>query len=234
MRASNAMTEVNESTPDFVRAAAERGVCEAQAIYGQMLLDGTLVPRNAVAALHWFERAARGGHVMAINMVGRCLDQGWGVVASPSLAAQWFRKAADKGLDWGMYNLATLLTMGSGVKEDKVEALYWFRKAAEQNHAKSINLLGSFYEDGWVVQQDLVTARALYEKAAVVGDFRGQFNYARLLLQDGRIAEALAWLRKVPETATPAFVLKMKRFLLGLSQPEVHRFAANLSAGSHS
>ncbi|MGI4854154.1 MAG: tetratricopeptide repeat protein [Janthinobacterium lividum] len=224
------MADVDLNTPDFVRAAAERGVSEAQAIYGQMLLDGTLVPRNATAALHWFERAARGGQVMAINMVGRCLDQGWGVVASPCLAAQWFRKAADKGLDWGMYNFATLLTLGRGVTEDKVEALHWFRKAAEQDHAKSINLLGSFYEDGWVVQHDLFTARALYQKAAVAGDFRGQFNYARLLLQDGQVADALTWLHKVPKTATPAFVLKMKRFLLNSSRPEVHLFAVNLPA----
>lgn len=226
------MEEANGNTLEFVRAAAHRGVCEAQAIYGQMLLDGKLVPRNATAALHWFERSARGGNVMAINMVGRCLDQGWGVVASPQLAAPWFRKAAEKGLDWGMYNLATLLTLGSGVTADKVEALYWFREAAKQNHAKSINLLGSFYEDGWEVQQDLSAARELYRRAAQAGDFRGQFNYARLLMQDGHVGVALGWLQKVPQTATPAFLLKMKRFLQAFPAPEIQTFASNLSVGS--
>ena len=180
------MTEEEQNTLSLVRAAAERGVPEAQALYGQMLLDGRLVERSPAAALHWFERAALGGDVMAINMVGRCLDQGWGVARSPRMAMKWFRKAAERGLDWGMYNLATLLVLGEhGVPKDRGEALYWLRKAVELGHVKSMNLLGGFYEDGWEVQQDRATARAYYRDAAVGGDFRGQFNYARLLAEEG-------------------------------------------------
>ncbi len=186
------MQQPDQNSLELVRAAAHRGVCEAQAMYGQMLLDGKLVKRNPVSALHWFERAARGGNVMAINMVGRCLDQGWGVAPSPHLAAPWFRRAAERGLDWGMYNLATLLILGSGVPEDKVEALHWLRKAADMNHAKSINLLGGFYEDGWVVQRDMETARNLYRRAAEGGDFRGQFNYGRMLADARRHCRCFA------------------------------------------
>ncbi|MBN9617641.1 MAG: hypothetical protein BGO25_11985 [Acidobacteriales bacterium 59-55] len=223
------MREADHKSLELVRAAAECGVREAEVIYGQMLLDGNLVERNPTFALHWFERAALAGDVMAINMVGRCLDQGWGVAASPHLAAPWFRKAAECGLDWGMYNLATLLTLGSGVPEDKLEALYWLRKASDLGHAKSINLLGGFHEDGWIVQRDMVAARECYRKAAIGGDFRGQFNYARLLIKDGEIDEAIFWLQKVPQTATPAFMKKMKRFLEAMSVPAIRTFAANLS-----
>jgi TPR repeat protein len=222
------MTEQEQNSLDLVRAAAERGVREAQAMYGQMLLDGKLVKQNPAYALHWFERAAVAGDVMAINMVGRCLDQGWGVAASPHLAAPWFRKAAEQGLDWGMYNLATLLTLGRGVTEDKMEALHWFRKAAEMGHAKSINILGGFYEDGWVVATDMAAARDCYLRAAIAGDFRGQFNIARFLIQEGEIDEALRWLAKVPETATPAFLEKMKGFLAALPVAAVQRFAAEM------
>jgi TPR repeat protein len=223
------MQQADKKALDLVRTAAECGVREAQAIYGQMLLDGKLVERNPTFALHWFERAAMGGDVMAINMVGRCLDQGWGVAASPHLAAPWFRKAAERGLDWGMYNLATLLTLGSGVPEDKHEALYWFGKASDLGHAKSINLVGGFYEDGWVVEQDLVAATEWYRRAAIEGDFRGQFNYARMLIRDGQITYALSWLQRVPETATPAFLAKMKRFLEASPMPALQTFAANLT-----
>ncbi|HEY9137317.1 MAG TPA: tetratricopeptide repeat protein [Terriglobus sp.] len=220
--------EATQADLELVRAAAQRGVPQAQLIYGQMLLDGKLLPQNATSALHWFERAARGGDVMAMNMVGRCLDQGWGIAASPNLAAPWFRKAAEKGLDWGMYNLATLLTLGSGVKEDKIEALYWLRKAADLNHAKSINILGGFYEDGWVVQKDMAIAKDHYRRAAEGGDFRGHFNYARILASEGREAEALSHLKKVPETATPAFVAKMKQFFAKWPSPALQAFAASL------
>jgi TPR repeat protein len=223
------MTKQEQQSLDLVRAAAKRGVREAQAMYGQILLDGKLVDGNLTYALHWFERAAVAGDVMAINMVGRCLDQGWGVAASPQLAEPWFRKAAEHGSDWGMYNLATLLTLGRGVPENKLEAIHWLRKASDLGHAKSMNLLGGFYEDGWVVQQDIATASEFYCKSALAGDFRGQFNYARMLVREGQIGRALSWLQKVPETATPPFMQKMKAFLLVMPIPALQTFAMNLT-----
>lgn len=214
---------------ELVRAAAQRGVCEAQALYAQMLLDGKLVPADLAYAFHLFERAALGGHLESINMVGRCLDQGWGVAASPSLAERWFRKAAERGSDWGMYNLATLLILGRGVKEDRLHALHWLREAAALGHAKSINLLGGFYEDGWEVVQDMARARECYRISAVRGDFRGQFNYARMLAAAGDIGGALYWLKQVPATATPAFIGKMKAFLAESTIAALRNFAGQLT-----
>jgi TPR repeat protein len=213
---------------ELVHAAAFRGVNEAQVIYGQMLLDGKVVKRNPTGALHWFERAARGGNVMAINMVGRCLDQGWGVAASPQLAAPWFLKAAERGLDWGMYNYATLLILGRGVPQERALGLYWLRKAVDLGHAKSINILGGFYEDGWEVSKNRAEARECYRLAAVGGDFRGQFNFARLLAEEGETQRALFWLRQVPKTATPAFLAKMKNFLAASSMSALRLFAESL------
>ncbi|MDW9251724.1 sel1 repeat family protein [Burkholderia thailandensis] len=112
-----------------------------------------------------------------------------------------------------MYNYATMLALGNGVDEDRAAALAWFEKAAALGHAKSINLIGGFYEDGWVVAADRDAAFDCYRRAAAAGDFRGQFNYARLLGERGRVAEALEWLARVPRTATPAFVAKMRAYL---------------------
>ncbi|WP_263408442.1 tetratricopeptide repeat protein [Terriglobus tenax] len=222
------MQEQDPNSLELVRAAALRGVAEAQVIYGQMLLDGKVVERNALSAFSFFERAAKGGNVMAINMVGRCLDQGWGVAASPHLAAPWFLKAAERGLDWGMYNYATLLILGRGVPEDRSVGLYWLRKAAELGHAKSINLIGGFYEDGWEVEQNRAEARECYRLAAVGGDFRGQFNFARFLAQEGETQRAFYWLRQVPKTATPAFLEKMRKFLAESPIDALRHFAASL------
>jgi uncharacterized protein len=223
------MQQEHDNSLELVRAAAERGVHQAQLIYGQMFLDGKLVERNTTLALHWFERAASSGNTMAMNMVGRCFDQGWGVTPSKRLAETWFRKAAEQGLDWGMYNLATLLTLGEGgVPQDKTAAYLWFRKAEELGHAKSINILGGFYEDGWIVKKDRATAREHYRRAALGGDFRGQFNFARFLIQEGDIVGALHWLREVPKTATPAFMAKMKSSLATLRQPEIADFLISL------
>lgn len=192
----------------FVRAAAEAGVAEAQAVYGQMLLDGHGVARDAATALGWFKRAAAQHHVMALNMVGRCYDLGWGTPVMKDRAAQCFRLAAEQGLDWAMYNYATLLALGEGVSEDKAAALDWLEKAARLGNAKAINFLGSFHEDGWVVPRDMAQAARLYARAAAGGDFRGCFNHARILGENGRIDEALDWLARAGETGTAAFVDK--------------------------
>ncbi|WP_340316773.1 tetratricopeptide repeat protein [Rhizorhabdus argentea] len=202
-----------EQRAAFVAVAAEGGIAEAQAVYGQMLLDGTGVAVDPRTAVRWFDKAARQSHAMAINMMGRCYDLGWGVPVDKARAAEWFKAAADRGLDWGLYNYATALALGEGLAEDKSAALALFRRAAAMGNAKAMNFVGSFHEDGWVVERDLAEAARWYERAAEGGDFRGRFNHARMLADAGRIDEARAWLARVPETATPAFMAKLRAWL---------------------
>ena len=197
----------------WVAAAADLGVVDAQAVYGQWLLDGDGVPRDAASALAWFKRAAQTGHAMSMNMVGRCYENGWGVSPQADVAAYWFRLAAEAGLDWGMYNYATSLALGRGVAEDKAAAFALLQRARALGHIKSINLIGGFYEEGWVVAQDAQAALTCYAQAAAGGDFRGQFNYARGLIALGDVSGALAWLTRVPETATAAFMIKLLAYL---------------------
>ncbi len=193
----------------FLHEAAQAGMADAQALYGQVLLDGAGVSQDAHAAFAWFNRAAAQGHLMALNMVGRCYDLGWGVRIDKARAAECFRIAAERGLDWGMYNYATLLALGEGVPEDRPVALAWFRKAAGMGNVKAANYVGSFHEDGWVVSRDLAAAERHYRIAAEGGDFRGQFNLARLLSARGELEEALDWLGRVRAAATPAFLGKV-------------------------
>ena len=203
----------------FIHACAEAGEAEAQAVYGQMLLDGIGVAKDPHAALGWFVRGAAQHHLMAINMVGRCYDLGWGTDIDKARAADCYRIAADRGLDWGQYNYATLLALGEGVREDKAQALALFRAAAAQGNAKAINFVGSFYEDGWVVERDMAKAARCYARAAAGGDFRGCFNHARMLGAAGRYDEAIVSLEKSGETATPAFIDKAVAFLAASDIP---------------
>jgi TPR repeat protein len=214
-----------ETKAEFVRVAAEAGVPDAQAVYGQMLLHGQGVPADPWQAVRWFNRAAHQHHPMAINMIGRCYEFGWGVEQDKTRAVQFYRSAAEHGLDWGMYNYATQLALGEVVAEDKVAALVWFRKAAAMGNAKAINFIGSFYEDGWVVDRDTAKAAECYARAAEGGDFRGQFNHARMLAEAGRIDEALLWLDRVPATATPAFREKARRFLASSPVAEFREYS---------
>ncbi|MBO9621280.1 MAG: sel1 repeat family protein [Sphingomonas sp.] len=206
-----------EERAALIREGAEAGVAEAQAVYGQMLLD----QGSAREGFGWFNKAAAQGHLMALNMVGRCYDLGWGTPVDKVRAAECFRIAAERGLDWGMYNYATALALGDGVAEDKGAALAWFEKAAALGNAKAVNYIGSFHEDGWVVPRDMAKAAECYARAAEGGDFRGQFNHARMLAADGRMGEARIWLARCAESATPAFVEKARRWLRASPWPEL-------------
>lgn len=206
-----------EERAALIREGAEAGVAEAQAVYGQMLLDGG-DPRAGFA---WFNKAAAQGHLMALNMVGRCYDLGWGTPVNKARAAECFRIAAERGLDWGMYNYATALALGDGIAEDKAAALGWFDKAAAMGNAKAVNYVGSFHEDGWVVARDMTKAAECYARAAEGGDFRGQFNHARMLAESGDLAAARDWLARCGETATPAFTEKARAWIRGSRWPEL-------------
>lgn len=208
-----------EEVAGFVRAAAEAGSAEAQARFGQMLLDGDGLAPDAPQAVTWFERAARAGHREAANMVGRCYDLGWGVAVDKRQAAAWFRQAAARGLPHAKYNYATLLALGEGVPEDKVTAFALFEEAAAEGNAKAHNFVGSFHEDGWVVARDLDEAARCYQIAAEGGDFRGQFNHGRMLAAKGEIDEALRWMGLAWDNGNARFRAQMTDYLADRGEP---------------
>ncbi|WP_425229301.1 tetratricopeptide repeat protein [Sphingomonas sp.] len=204
-----------------IREAAEAGLAEAQAVLGQMLLDGTEVAGDARAGFGWFMRAAAQEHVLALNMVGRCYELGWGVAPDPARAADCYRVAAGRGLPEAMYNWATQLTLGRGVAADKAAALGWLRRAAATGYAKAENFVGSFHEDGWATPVDLLAAAQCYARAAHGGDFRGCFNHARILVRKKRVREALRWVEQALALGTPRFREQVRDWLEGQGDAEL-------------
>lgn len=206
-------------TTDDLRAQAGQGSAEAQAVLGQWLLDGRDGARDAEGAFAWFLKAAAQRHAMGMNMVGRCHENGWGTPVDFFAAGNWYRRAAGAGLPEGMYNLANLLQSGRGMPRDHAAALALYRDAADLGHAKSMTKVGRYYEDGLVLEQDAEAAMFCFREGAEGGDFRGQFAYAGMLAARGRGEEALQWLRKVPETATLAYLARAGRLLLRSPHP---------------
>ncbi|MCP1474396.1 TPR repeat protein [Pseudomonas sp. EB276 TE3739] len=205
--------------------AAGEGEVEAQALLGQILLDGQGIAQDQALALRWFGIAAGRGHLMARNMLGRCHEHGWGCAADASIAAQHYRIAAEAGLDWAMYNLANLLATGRGVTVDHRQALALYRRAAELGHAKSMNLLGRYLEEGQVCPADPLAAREWYRRSAEGGDFRGQFSYAAVLAAEGRVEEAVDWLEKALAGGSPHFLRVAGNELCRISCPQFKTMA---------
>lgn len=205
--------------------AARENMLDAQALLGQILLDGQGIELDRKLALRWFGIAAQRGHLMARNMLGRCHEHGWGCSADASVAASHYRIAVDAGLDWAMYNYANLLATGRGVIEDQAQALTLYRRAAELGHAKSMNLLGRYLEEGRHCPADPLAAREWYRRSADGGDFRGQFSYAAVLAEDGHVQDALGWLRKALAGGNVNFLRVGSESLLGARHPEIREMA---------
>lgn len=207
--------------------AAKAGVVDAQALLGQILLEGRGIERDEALALRWFQIAAQGGHLMARNMTGRCLEHGWGCAADEAAAARNYRLAAEAGLDWAQYNYANLLATGRGVMEDQAQALSLYRRAAELGHAKSMNLFGRYLEEGRGCPADPQAAREWYRRSAVGGDFRGQFSHAAVLADEGHIEEALRWLRKARDGGNINFLRVASQTLLTAQNGQVRELATD-------
>jgi TPR repeat protein len=187
-----------------------------------MLLDGTGVAKDEAAALGWFKTAARSGDADAMNMAGRCLENGWGAPKNNSEAADWYRRSAQAGHDWGEYNYANMLFDGLGVPIDPPGAVAWYGKAAAQGHGRAMNQLGRCCDEGWGIARDHATAADWYRRSAETGYFRGQFNHALMLLGEGRAVDAAGWFLKAAEGGTLAIRRRIGLELLSRTEPVLH------------
>jgi TPR repeat protein len=205
--------------------AAKAQIVDAQALLGQILLDGNGIERDPALAVTWFRIAAHNGHAMAANMLGRCFEHGWGCLADAAKAVAFYRQAADAKLDWGFYNLGNLLATGRGVAQDQASALACYRRGAEMGHAKSMNLLGRYLEEGLVCEPDLPSAYIWYQRSAEAGDFRGQFSHASVLADQGQIEKALLWLNTALITGNLNFLRVSRKTLLSATHAELRALA---------
>lgn len=209
--------------------AAQAGQVAAQLLLAQMHMEGKGAARDPQAALLWYSVAANNGNPMAMNMLGRCHELGEGTPVDLALAAIWYRRAAEAGLDWGLYNYANLLATGRGTARDTAKALEFYTRAAHLGHAKSMNLLARHLEEGLDIPRDPQTALAWYRRSAESGDFRGQANYASILLQQGEVGRAADLLRQALAQGSPSFMARIVPELAASEHPQIRELVAHLA-----
>jgi hypothetical protein len=108
------------------QCAADSGHAWAQYNLAHMYLGGRGVARDWSRAYSYYLRAAEQQHERAMNLLGRCCEEGWGRSRDPVAAAAWYRRSAEGGYFRGQYNWgSTLLEAG---RCD--EAALWFERAS--------------------------------------------------------------------------------------------------------
>jgi len=136
---------------------------------------------------------------------GRALPRSrLGHAEDPAAAAEHFRRAADAGHAWAQYNLGHMYLDGRGLTRDRKLAYLYYSKAAEQQHDRAMNLVGRCLEEGWGTPRNLDAAADWYRRSAEAGYFRGQYNWAGMLLKAGRFEEAAVWFERAAVGGTAA------------------------------
>jgi hypothetical protein len=210
----------------WVEAGALNGLIHAQIAWGRMLIEGHGTRLDPAAGLRWFGVAAKAGSAEGINMVGRCHELGWGTPVDFAQAARHYREAAEKGHGWAQFNLATLLLDGRGVPADRGEALRWYVRAARRGNAKAMTMIGRYLELGWDRPARPAAALRWYRHGAQGDDYRGQFDYARLLLErTGQLEAALPWFARAIDNGVPAFCRNIGAGLREAEAPALRHLA---------
>ncbi|WP_114238552.1 tetratricopeptide repeat protein [Dyella sp. C9] len=211
-------------------AQALAGDAGSQLAVAQTYLEGIGCAHDAAEAMYWFQHAAHQGEPMAMNMLGRMHENGWGVPVNYELAAVWYRESAEHGSDWGMYNYAHVLANGRGMPADRAMAFHWFGRAAEAGHGRAMHFLGQYYEFGWETEPDAEMACELYRRSAAKGDYRGECSWASVLTEQGRIEEACVLLRSAIAKAPAYFVEALRSDLSQSRHPELRALAETAPA----
>jgi TPR repeat protein len=162
---------------------------EAMNRMGILYATGTGVPKDYVAALAWYQRAAESGSTTAMNNIATMYFHGLGVPQSYDETVKWLRLAVKQGDAAAQNKLGTLYDDGVGVPKNDGDAFNLFSLAAAQGYAPGMANLGRAYARGKGVKRDEVHAYALISAALEIGVARGERDAA--LYELGAISQRL-------------------------------------------
>jgi len=190
-------SQKTKTSPDELRAAAERGDVVAQFELARQL--------NGTEAFDWYLQAARQDHIRAQLIVAEAYLAGRDCPLSQTEACRWLERAAELGADEARERLASLLpeTVEDAPEAAPSDEIASLASAAQAGDPESQYQLGIVYYHGEGAAKDLAQALGWFKLAAEQGDAEAQFN---LGLMYGRgegtakdINQSVEWFRKAAE-----------------------------------
>ena len=124
------------------------------------------------------ERLWDAGFTVAAHLLGKCWQDGMGVLPDDEKAELWFHCAAEAGHDFSQYALGKLLQSQKRMEE----AVSWYEKAAAQGNLWTAYRLGKLYLEGKDVQKDTARAVEYLTDAALEGNQYAQYTLGKLYL----------------------------------------------------
>lgn len=159
--------------------------------YGRLLNDmgvnlarGVSLPKNPVAAVWWYQKAAQLGSAEAeYNLGRRYFNTNSDVAFNPAEGIKWFRTAAEHGSTNAEISLGIIYYNGDGIPADHAEARQWIERSAAHGQAGEQLLLGQMYHQGDGTARDLGAAFKWMQLAAAQGLPEAQAHLAGFYLR---------------------------------------------------
>lgn len=168
----------------YAEEAAAKGNTEAQTALAALYFYGTEVPRDIKKAQALFEEILKKNKKQAhyyLWLIEK--EQG-----NNDKAEQQLQAAAIAGID----QAETVLGQRALQRKDIPAALLWLQKAAKQRSATAALLLGTLYAkgEGDALLPDITQAAHWYKRAAELGDPKGQYITALMLIEGEGITKS--------------------------------------------
>ena len=96
-----------------------------------------LIPKYSnyeVIGAKWYLKAADEGNARAMNNLGLCYLNGYGVGQNDNEAFKWFSKGAEAGNLTAMTNVGFCYEFGRGTEANPTEAMNWYQKALDNGY----------------------------------------------------------------------------------------------------
>ena len=198
----------------WLNQAAEAGDPSAQSLLARLALQGinlaaptglfiSAVPAQPAPdyplALHWAERAARGGSAEGQALLAFIRTAGPEEMRDAQEGERFYQAAAEAGNANGELGWATAL-LHHGTLETANQARVLLQSAANAGLPTAHYLLGAIAESGMADEPDFVASAEHYRDAAEQGHTTAQFRFGMSLLTGRGIQqdhfEAESWLRR--------------------------------------
>ena len=168
------LVERDEAAAKLIEIA-EDGDLHAQYLVGKLYQDGPVLIPDSVAALHWFEQAARQGHAAASYEMGKILLSNEAEVHDPAWGMQWLEYATQIGSDCAAYRLGKEYLRGTIVPKDAAKAMDYLTQSAEAGNQYAQYALGKLYLE----ELDQEQAHYWFSLSASQGNRYAQFFLER-------------------------------------------------------
>jgi tetratricopeptide (TPR) repeat protein len=142
-RGSEGRVKDYEAAVRWFRAAADKGMAEAQNALGVCYFEGQGVEIDYDEAVRLFKAAAEKGNHHAQNNLASRYYKGEGVLLDYEKAVYWYEKAAMNGNIYAQYNLGICYYEGNGVSKNTQEAIKWIEKSARMGNQDAMSWLES-------------------------------------------------------------------------------------------